>query len=273
MSVIRGVLSMVAVAAAAMTSVTMVRAADPIRIGELNSYTAEADFTRPYKNGWMMAVDEINAAGGVLGRPLEVVFRDDGGEPGKAVTAADELTTKDHVDLLAGTYYSHIGVAVTNYAKQHKKLFIATEPMSEDITWKQGNRYTFRLRPNTYNQSAMLAEEAAKVPAKRWAIVAPNFKFGQDAVAAFKTVMKQKRPERRVRRGAMAGSIQDRPRCHGPGSDSSEAGGHILRSVQPGPVGLRPRRKSARSADRQGNGRRPADRGTRIPGPYGRGST
>jgi branched-chain amino acid transport system substrate-binding protein len=195
MGVERGVLSIAALAAIVVASATMVAAAEPIRIGELNSYTAEADFTRPYKNGWVMAVEEINAAGGVLGRPLEVIFRDDGGEPGKAVTVAEELTTKNNVQLLAGTYFSHIGVAVTNYAKQRKKLFVATEPMSEDITWKQGNRYTFRLRPNTYNQSAMLAEEAAKVPAKRWAIVAPNFKFGQDAVAAFKKILKQKRSE------------------------------------------------------------------------------
>ena len=185
----------VAAVAIAIASASMAGAAEPIRIGELNSYTAEADFTRPYRNGWIMAIEEINAAGGVLGRPLEVVFRDDGAEPGKAVTVAEELTTKLNAQLLAGTYFSHVGVAVTNYAKQRKKLFVATEPMSEDITWKQGNRYTFRLRPNTYNQSAMLAEEATKAPAKRWAIVAPNFKFGQDAVAGFKKILKQKRPD------------------------------------------------------------------------------
>jgi len=170
-------------------------AADPIKIGEINSYTTLADFTQPYKKGWEMAVEEINAAGGVIGRPLEVVSRDDGGKPENAVKAAEELSTKEGVDLLAGTYFSHIGVAVTNYSKQRKKLFVATEPMSDDITWAQGNDYTFRLRPSTYLQSAMLAEEAAKLPAKRWAIVAPNYKFGQDAVAAFKKVMKEKRPD------------------------------------------------------------------------------
>ncbi len=174
---------------------TAASAAEPIRIGEINSYTTLADFTQPYKKGWEMAIEEINAAGGVIGRPLEVISRDDGGKPENAVKAAEELTTKENVDLLAGTYFSHIGVAVTNYSKQRKKLFVATEPMSDDITWAQGNDYTFRLRPNTYIQSAILAEEAAKLPAKRWAIVAPNYKFGQDAVAAFKKVMKEKRPD------------------------------------------------------------------------------
>lgn len=172
-----------------------VNAAEPIKIGEINSYTALADFTQPYKKGWSMAIEEINSSGGVLDRPLEVIWRDDGGKPGNAVKIAEELITKEKVDFLMGTFFSHIGVAVSNYSKQKKKLFIATEPMSDDIVWKQGHEHTFRLRPSTYIQSAMLAEEAAKLPAKRWAVVAPNYKFGQDAVAAFKKVMKEKRPD------------------------------------------------------------------------------
>ncbi len=69
------------------------QAAESIKIGEINSYTALADFTQPYKKGWQMAVEEINAAGGVIGRPLEVIARDDGGKPGNAVKIAEELTT------------------------------------------------------------------------------------------------------------------------------------------------------------------------------------
>ena len=171
------------------------QAADPIVIGEINSYKRLADFTQPYKKGWEMAIEEINAAGGVIGRPLKVIHRDDGGKPGNAVKIAEELVTKEKVAFLMGTYFSHIGVAVTNYSKQKKVLFIATEPMSDAIVWSQGHEHTFRLRPSTYIQSAMLAEAAAKTPAKRWAIVAPNYKFGQDAVAAFKKVMKELRPD------------------------------------------------------------------------------
>lgn len=186
---------MAATAMIAAVSAMQSNAAEPIKIGEINSYTALADFTQPYRKGWEMATAEINASGGVLGRQLKMIARDDGGKPGNAVKIAEELVSKEGVDMLVGTFFSHIGVAVTNYSKQKKKLFLATEPMSDDITWKQGHKYTFRLRPNTYIQSAMLAEEAAKLPAKRWAIVAPNYKFGQDAVAAFKKVMKAKRPD------------------------------------------------------------------------------
>lgn len=170
-------------------------AAEPIKIGEINSYTRLPAFTLPYRNGWQLAVEEINAAGGVLGRPLEVISRDDGGKPGDAVKIAEELVSKDDVALLAGTFFSHIGLAVTDFAKQRKVFFIAAEPLSDAVTWQKGNRYTFRLRPNTYMQANMLAEEAAKLPAKRWATIAPNYKYGQDAVASFKEILKAKRPD------------------------------------------------------------------------------
>ena len=88
--------------------------------------------------------------------------------------------------MLAGTFFSHIGLAVTDFAKQKKVMFVAAEPLSDALTWAKGNHYTFRLRPNTTMQAAMLAEEAAKLGIKRWATIAPNYKYGQDAVAAFK---------------------------------------------------------------------------------------
>ena len=62
-----------------------------IRIGELNSYKAQPAFLDPYKKGWEMAIEEINSAGGVLGKKLEIVSRDDGANPGDAVRVAEEL--------------------------------------------------------------------------------------------------------------------------------------------------------------------------------------
>ena len=64
-----------------------------IRIGELNSYKAQPAFLDPYRKGWEMAIEEINSAGGVLGKKLEIVSRDDGANPGDAVRVAEELTT------------------------------------------------------------------------------------------------------------------------------------------------------------------------------------
>jgi branched-chain amino acid transport system substrate-binding protein len=172
------------------------QAADAVRIGEINSYTGLPAFTIPYRQGWELAVEEINAKGGVMGgRKLEVVSRDDGGKPDDAVRIANELVTAEKVHLLAGTFFSHIGLAVADFAKQNKVLFVAAEPLTDAITWEKGNRYTFRLRPSNYMQAAMLVEEAAKLPAKRWATVAPNYEYGQSAVAVFKELLKAKRPD------------------------------------------------------------------------------
>jgi branched-chain amino acid transport system substrate-binding protein len=182
-------------AVAAALSMQPATAAEPIRIGEINSYSGLPAFTLPYRNGWQLALEQINARGGVLGRPLEVISRDDGGKPGDALTAANELVAREKVDLLMGTFFSHVGLAVADFANQKKVLFIAAEPLSDALVWEKGNRYTFRLRPSVSMQAAMLAEEAAKWPAKRWATVAPNYEYGKSAVAAFKEIMSKKRPD------------------------------------------------------------------------------
>jgi len=170
-------------------------AAEPIRIGEINSYSRLPAFTEPYRKGWKLAVEQINAAGGILGRPLEVIDRDDAGKPADALTAATELLTRHDVDLLAGTFFSHIGLAVADLAAHRKVLFVAAEPLTDAMIWEQGNRYTFRLRPPVWAQTGMLAEEAAKLPARRWAVIAPNYEYGQSAVEDFKAQLKALRPD------------------------------------------------------------------------------
>ncbi len=166
-----------------------------IKIGEINSYTGLPAFTIPYRQGWQMALDEINASGGVAGRSLEVVSRDDGGKPGDALTAANELVSREGVSILAGTFFSNVGLAVADFAQQKRILFLAAEPLSDAITLDQGNRYTFRLRPSTYMQAAMLVEEAAELPAQRWATIAPNYEYGTSAVNSFKQLLSEVRPD------------------------------------------------------------------------------
>jgi len=166
-----------------------------IKIGELNSYKAQPAFLEPYKKGWELAVEQINASGGVLGKKLEVISRDDNGNPGDAVRVAEELVSRDNASLIFGTFLSNIGLAVTDFAKQRKVLFVAAEPLTDKITWQNGNRYTFRLRPSTYMQAAMLVPEAAKLKKKRWAVVYPNYEYGQSAVATFKELLKAAQPD------------------------------------------------------------------------------
>ncbi|MFL4977812.1 MAG: ABC transporter substrate-binding protein [Xanthobacteraceae bacterium] len=166
-----------------------------IKIGELNSYKSQPAFLEPYRKGWELAVEEINAKGGVLGKKLEVVSRDDGANPGDAVRVADELVTREGVNVLTGTFLSHIGLAVTEFAGKRQVFFLAAEPLTDKITWQNGNRYTFRLRASTYMQVAMLVPAATAAKKKRWALVYPNFEYGQSSAENFKALMKKAQPD------------------------------------------------------------------------------
>ncbi|MEM6667163.1 MAG: ABC transporter substrate-binding protein [Pseudomonadota bacterium] len=188
----RGVLTAVLGAAAlglvtfAPPAVDRAAAEDPIKIGELNSYNRFAAFSVPYRHGFELAFEEINAAGGVLGRQIEVISRDDGATTGDAVRVAEELVSRENVDFIFGTFLSNIGLAVADFANQRKTLFLAAEPLTDALTMGAGNRYTYRIRPNTHMQTAMLVEAAKDLGAKRWAIVVPNYEYGQAAAANFK---------------------------------------------------------------------------------------
>ena len=170
-------------------------AADPIKIGEINHYKRMAAFAEPYKNGIELALEEINAAGGVLGRPLEFIYRDDQGKPSEAVKIAEELMTRDGAVMITGTILSNVGLAISSLAAEKGYVYLASEPLADSITWASGNAYTFRLRSSTYMQAAMLAEEAAKTGAKRYATIAPNYAYGKDAVAAFKENLLRLQPD------------------------------------------------------------------------------
>ena len=178
-----------------MNAASISLAQEPIRIGELNSYKAFPSALEPYRLGWRLAVDEINAAGGVLGRRLEVISRDDNGTPGDAVRVAEELVSRDRVVALVGTFASHVALATSDFARQRKILLVAAQTFSEKVVWGQGHRYVFSVRPNTEIQTAMLATEALKIRAKRWAIIYPNYEFGQTAAAAFKKVILSSQPD------------------------------------------------------------------------------
>jgi branched-chain amino acid transport system substrate-binding protein len=186
-----------AVAVAALTAAfaAPALAQGTIKIGELNSYKAAPAFLEPYKRGIELALDEINGAGGVLGKKLEFVIRDDGGNPGEAVRVAEELTTREGTNLIAGTFLSNIGLAVTEFAGKKQVFFLAAEPLTDKITWQNGNKYTYRLRSSTYMQVAMLMPGVVSAQKKRWALVYPNFEYGQSAVDNFKAMLKKQQPD------------------------------------------------------------------------------
>jgi branched-chain amino acid transport system substrate-binding protein len=177
---------------------TPAAAQNTIKVGELNSYKVAPAFLDPYKRGIELAIEEINAAGGVLGRKLEFIIRDDGANPGDAVRVAEELVTREGTNLIAGTFLSNVGLAVTEFAGKKQVFFLAAEPLTDKITWQNGNKFTYRLRSSTYMQVAMLMPDIVAAKKKRWALVYPNFEYGQSAVENFKAMLKKQQPDAEI---------------------------------------------------------------------------
>jgi len=199
MKITRVTLALTVVVGLLLASLPIAAQQTPIKIGEINSFSGiGAPFTGPYRSAVEMAVEEVNAKGGVLGRKVEVLFRDDKGQPAEAVKHAQELVASEKVALVSGTFLSNVGLAVSDWAKQNKTLFVAAEPLTEAITWSKGHDYVFRVRPNTYQQGRMLAEKAGKMKYAKWATIGPNYEYGKRAWETFRDRLKELKPDVQV---------------------------------------------------------------------------
>jgi len=168
----------------------------PIRIGEINSYSGVATvYTFPYKEGLALAAKEINAAGGVLGRPLEFIHRDDKLKPDEAVKAARELVLQDKVDFLAGCISSGVGLAISAYAKDAKVLYFATHCQTSRLTWDDGHPYVAHTTNNVNQYVRVAARKASTLPITKWANISPDYEYGHNMWEEFSTYLKKLKPD------------------------------------------------------------------------------
>ena len=151
----------------------------------------------PVVKGAEMAVKEINASGGVLGRKLELLTRDSKASADEAVRLARELIIKDSVDFLSGTLTSAEAPAVSTIAKENKIVFIAPTSKTVQLTSPANlHPYIFRLASNTdIDGRTGAAIIAGWKDVKRVATIAPDYAYGRDAVAAFVDFIKKARPD------------------------------------------------------------------------------
>ena len=185
-------------------------------------------------------MEEINAAGGVNGKKIEVITRDDGGKPERRRArgrGADQRARKSTCST--GTFLSNVGLAVADFAMQKKLFFLAGEPLTDAIVWDKGNRYTFRLRPGTYMQAAMLVEEAAKLTAKRWADRRAELRVRPVGGGGFKQLLKAAQPDVEFVAEQCAGAGQGRCRRDGAGAGRRQARCDLQRDLRRRPLEVR----------------------------------
>ncbi|HVB18394.1 MAG TPA: ABC transporter substrate-binding protein [Stellaceae bacterium] len=173
-------------------------AADSIKIGfpiPLSGPTAV--YGEPILKGAEMAVAEINAKGGVLGRKLQILSRDSKASADEAVRLARELIIKDNVDFLAGTLTSAEAPAVSTVAKENKIVFLAPSAKSITLTDPEHiHPYIFRVASNTDVEGLAGATEMAKYKTVKTVVtIAPDYAYGRDSIAAFIKALKKIRPD------------------------------------------------------------------------------
>ena len=185
-----------AVAAAALPFAAF--AADPIRIGWPMPLSGPASvYGVPITKGAEMAVADINAAGGVLGRKLELLARDSKANADEAVRLARELILKNNVDFLSGTLTSAEAPAVSTIAKENKIVFVAPTAKTVQLTAPANlHPYIFRIASNTDIEGHAGAAIMAKwQDVKKVATIAPDYAYGRDAIAAYVERLKKLRPD------------------------------------------------------------------------------
>jgi branched-chain amino acid transport system substrate-binding protein len=154
-------------------------AAKPIKVGFVDTYSGPASvYTFDVVDGFKMAIEKVNAKGGVLGRKIEYTTRDEKFTPDVGLAMAKELVMKEQVDILAGTINSSTTLAVSDFAKKEKIPFICTFAKSEKITGEQGHRYVFSISENTRMIGKAIAFAVSKKPFKKFWIAGEDYEYG-----------------------------------------------------------------------------------------------
>ncbi|SHG22433.1 amino acid/amide ABC transporter substrate-binding protein, HAAT family [Desulfacinum infernum DSM 9756] len=172
------------------------RAADPVKIGFVYIMSGPfATYGQFAKQGAEMAVEEINAAGGILGRPVEAFFEDSTGKPDVAVRAIRKLVYQNGVDCLIGLDSSGVAKTVVPLMPEMKTPLIITHAATPDVTGSVCNKYTFRVSVNLAQNVKAAALLAAETKAKVWTTVGPDYAFGHQSWEYFQKYLKALRAD------------------------------------------------------------------------------
>jgi branched-chain amino acid transport system substrate-binding protein len=154
-------------------------AAKPIKIGIVDTYSGPASlYSNDVRDAFIMLMDKVNAAGGILGNKVEIVTRDDKFKVDIGLSEAKELIMKEQVDILMGTINSALSLAVSDLCKKEKIPFLVTMGKSDNITGANGHRYVFSLNENTAMIGKAAAVGLAKRPYAKYWIAGSDYEYG-----------------------------------------------------------------------------------------------
>ncbi len=183
---------------ATMLGAGAVSAADTIKLGGMLPLSGRAsDLGITCKQGAELAVKEINARGGVLGRKFELLMADDKATVQEGVILAKRYIQKDGVNFLFGAVSSGGSLAVAEVAKQEKVIFMDTVASTDTLTKEKWNRYTFRSGTCNSQEANSLALYAASKYGKltKFYNIGPDYEYGRTMWELFKAKTRERNPK------------------------------------------------------------------------------
>ncbi len=169
--------------------------APPIKIGVM--FVASGPMGGYGKHGFQavqLAVDEINARGGILGRKVQALFEDTKLKPDVATEITKKYLQEEKVDFIIGPTSSGVAVAVSKLVTENKKILVLTQAAADSLTGDQFSRYQFATLSSAMMHSRAGAYYVAPKGYKRWFCIGPNYNYGWDSWAQFKAKLKELQP-------------------------------------------------------------------------------
>ncbi|MEA2846376.1 MAG: branched-chain amino acid transport system substrate-binding protein, partial [Rhodospirillaceae bacterium] len=174
-------------------------AQEPIRIGAMYPLTGGgAVYGVPAMVGHQLAVEELNAKGGIMGRKIESIERDDKMNPAAASSTMKELITKDKVDIVVGGLSSAVGLAMSEVSKQEKVVYISTIPKTIQMTTDKLHKYVFRTASNTDLEGDTMALLVGKYKLAKLCHLELDYAYGNDLEAGILKAMPKYAPDAKV---------------------------------------------------------------------------
>ena len=170
-------------------------AAKVLKVGIIDAFSGgAAPMSIDNVNGFKMAINAVNAKGGVNGTKIEFVTRDDKFKPDISLAMAKELVMKENVDILLGTISSASSLAVSDLSKREKIPFLVTGAKSEKITGEKGHRYVFQVDENTTMSGKAAAQYLAKQPYVKYWIAGDDMEYGHAITSSVWNNLKALKP-------------------------------------------------------------------------------
>jgi branched-chain amino acid transport system substrate-binding protein len=169
---------------------------EPLKIGMAAALSGGAAlFGVAAQNAAQLAVDELNEAGGVLGRPVEFISRDSQARPEEGVSQARDLILSEEIDMLLGPVSSGVALAITELAHEHEVPFIVHTSNTEALTNEEWHPFFASVVPNTGMEARAQGVDLAQSGYTTWATISPDYEFGQRQTGTFVETITAENPD------------------------------------------------------------------------------